>query len=161
MTGILRAGLEQLGVQVNNSHQFDTLSVHVPGQAARLAAKAREAKINLRVVDPDTLGIAFDETTRRENLQAVWQLFASRGQTSPDLNALDISIESNIPASLERSTAFLQHEVFHLYHGETEMLRYLRWLASRDIALDRAMIPLGSCTMKLNATTEMTAVTDR
>ncbi len=161
LTSILRLGLECLGVQVDNTNHFDTLTISVPGQARRVAAKAREARINLRVIDADTLGISFDETTRRENVETLWSVFATRGSQSLDLAAMDAEVARGFEEAFARTTEFMTHPVFHLYHGETEMLRYLRWLASRDIALDRSMIPLGSCTMKLNSTTEMTPVTYR
>ena len=161
LTSIARAGLEQLGFETANEHFFDTLTVRVPGLAARYAAKARAARINLRVVDADTLGLSLDETTRRNNLHTLWQVFGAHAEAEFDIDALDAQVSEGIPSDLQRTSEYLTHPVFALYHGETEMLRYLRWLASRDIALDRAMIPLGSCTMKLNATTEMTPVTYR
>ena len=161
MTLILAEGLRRLGYEVANDSFFDTVTVRVRGQAARIAAKARESRINLRVIDPDHLGISFDETTRRSNLQALWQVFATRQSQTLDIDELDATVDEVIPEDLRRSTDFLTHPVFNLYHGETEMLRYLRWLAAKDIALDRSMIPLGSCTMKLNATTEMLPVTYR
>jgi glycine dehydrogenase len=161
LTAIARAGLEQLGFETANDHFFDTLTVRVPGLAARYAAKARAARINLRVVDADTLGLSLDETTRRNNLQALWRVFGTHTDAELNIDALDAQVSDGIPSDLQRTSEYLTHPVFALYHGETEMLRYLRWLASRDIALDRAMIPLGSCTMKLNATTEMTPVTYR
>ena len=131
----------------------------MPNQAGRLAAKARESRINLRVVDADHLGIAFDETTRRSELQALWKVFATRASASLDIDGIDADVSECIPEDLRRTSEYLTHPVFKLYHAETEMLRYLRWLQAKDIALDRAMIPLGSCTMKLNATTEMIPVT--
>ena len=161
MALILVAGLRRLGFEVETDAFFDTVTVRVPGQAARIAARARESRINLRVVDADHLGIAFDETTRRSNLQALWQVFSSKAGARLDIDSLDAEVEDCLPEGLQRTSAFLQHPVFSLYHGETEMLRYLRWLASKDIALDRSMIPLGSCTMKLNATTEMIPITWR
>ncbi len=161
MTAILAAGLRQLGFTVVGEDFFDTVTVHVPGQAARIAARAREARINLRLVDADHLGISFDETTRRENLRALWRVFSSRADASLDIDALDGEVDDSLPEALERTSAFLEHPVFHLYHGETEMLRYLRWLQAKDLALDRSMIPLGSCTMKLNATVEMIPITWR
>ena len=161
MTRIMAEGLKQLGFEIEHDAYFDTLTVSVPGQALRFAAKARESRINLRVVDKDRLGISFDETTRRRNIHALWQVFSTKADESLDLEALDAGIEPCIPRDLMRSSDFLTHPVFNLYHAETEMLRYLRWLAAKDIALDRAMIPLGSCTMKLNATTEMIPVTWR
>jgi len=161
MTQILAEGLRRLGYEVVNDAFFDTLTVHVPGQAARIAARARESRINLRVVDADHLGIAFDETTRRSNLRTLWRVFATRADRLLDIDALDAEVGECIPQGLRRTSEFLTHPVFHLYHSETEMLRYLRFLAQKDIALDRAMIPLGSCTMKLNATTEMLSITHR
>jgi glycine dehydrogenase len=161
MTLILAEGLKRLGFEVVHEVFFDTVMVTVPGQAGRIAAKARESRINLRVIDPDHLGISFDETTKRMDLEALWRVFATREARALDIEALDAEVAERIPESLRRSSDFLTHQVFHLYHGETEMLRYLRWLAAKDVALDRSMIPLGSCTMKLNATTEMIPVTWR
>ena len=161
MTQILVEGLKRLGVQVVTEAFFDTITVRVPGQARRLAAKARESRINLRIIDADHLGIAFDETTKQKDLQALWMVFATRAAGTLDIAEIDAMAPECIPEPLRRTTKFLTHEVFNLYHGETEMLRYLRWLAAKDIALDRSMIPLGSCTMKLNATAEMIPVTWR
>ena len=161
MTQILVEGLKRLGVSVVTEAFFDTITVAVPGQARRIAAKARESRINLRVIDADHLGIAFDETTKQQDLQALWAVFATREAGRLDIAEIDAMVPECIPQALRRTTKFLTHQVFHLYHGETEMLRYLRWLAAKDIALDRSMIPLGSCTMKLNATTEMIPVTWR
>ena len=161
MTRILAEGLKRLDFEVVNEAFFDTLAVHVPGQAARIAAKAREARINLRLIDADHLGITFDETTTRANLRALWRVFATGGDRRLDIDRLDGEVDECLPEPLRRQSDFLTHPVFHLYHGETEMLRYLRWLAAKDLALDRSMIPLGSCTMKLNATTEMIPITWR
>ncbi|MGF1610816.1 MAG: aminomethyl-transferring glycine dehydrogenase [Kiloniellales bacterium] len=161
MTQILAEGLKRLGFEVVTPAFFDTITVRVPGQARRIAAKARESRINLRIVDADHLGISFDETTRRANLKALWRVFATKAEERLSIEALDREVEETIPKPLRRSSEYLTHPVFQLYHAETEMLRYLRWLAAKDVALDRAMIPLGSCTMKLNATTEMIPVTWR
>jgi glycine dehydrogenase len=161
MAQITAEGLRRLGFQVVNDAFFDTLTVRVPGRAAHFAARAREARINLRQVDANHLGVSLDETTKRANVEALWRVFATKADTILDLNALDDEVPECIPETLRRSSAFLTHPVFRLYHGETEMLRYLRWLEAKDIALDRSMIPLGSCTMKLNATTEMIPVTWR
>jgi glycine dehydrogenase len=161
MTQILAEGLRQLGVEVETEAFFDTITVRVPGQAARIAARARESRINLRVIDADRLGISFDETTRRVNLRTLWRIFATKADRVLDIDTLDGEAKECIPEALRRTSGFLSHPVFHLYHGETEMLRYLRWLAAKDLALDRCMIPLGSCTMKLNATTEMLPITWR
>ena len=161
MTSIAKKGLERLGLEVVTQSFFDTITVRVCGQAARYAAKAREARINLRLVDADHLGISLDETTRRENVEALWRVFDTKQAGQLSIAALDETTERGFSDEFARQSAYLTHPVFSLYHGETEMLRYLRWLAAKDIALDRAMIPLGSCTMKLNATTEMTPVTYR
>ncbi|HEX9768019.1 MAG TPA: aminomethyl-transferring glycine dehydrogenase [Kiloniellales bacterium] len=161
MTQILAEGLRRLGFQVETEAFFDTLVVRTPGQAARIAAKARESRINLRFVDANRLGIAFDETVKRGNLEALWRVFATKADQLLDIDRLDAEVEDAIPETLRRSSDFLTHPVFQLYHAETEMLRYLRWLAAKDVGLDRSMIPLGSCTMKLNATTEMIPVTWR
>ena len=161
MTQILVEGLKRLGVTVVTEAFFDTITLAIPGQARRIAAKARESRINLRVIDADHLGIAFDETTKQQDLQALWAVFATREAGRLDIAEIDAMVPECVPQALRRTSKFLTHQVFHLYHGETEMLRYLRWLAAKDIALDRSMIPLGSCTMKLNATTEMIPVTWR
>jgi len=161
MTEILAAGLRQLGFEIESEAFFDTLTVRVTGQAARIVARAREARINLREIDPDRVGISFDETTKRRDLTALWRVFSSKSEKLLDIDKIDAAVKSCIPKSLQRTSVFLTHPVFHLYHGETEMLRYLRWLQAKDIALDRSMIPLGSCTMKLNATTEMIPITWR
>ncbi len=161
LTQILADGLTRMGFEVATQSFFDTITVHVPGQAARIAAKAREKRINLRVVDADHLGISFDETTRRVELERVWTCFSTNATSKVTIDEIDTDVVETIPDDLQRTSAFLTHPIFELYHGETEMLRYLRWLQSKDIALDRSMIPLGSCTMKLNATTEMIPITWR
>ena len=161
MTQIMAAGLKRLGVQVETEAFFDTITVRVPGQAGRIAARARESRINLRLIDGDRLGISLDETTRRGNLEALWRVFATKADKLLDIDVLDAEVADVVPAPLQRSSDYLTHPVFALYHGETEMLRYLRWLQAKDVALDRSMIALGSCTMKLNATTEMIPVTWR
>lgn len=127
----------------------------MPGKADEVVAAAREAGVNLYRVDADHVSISCDETTGRDQLAAVWGAFG----VTADVEALDASTEDTLPAGLLRSDAYLTHPVFHAHRSETSMLRYLRKLADRDYALDRGMIPLGSCTMKLNATTEMEAVT--
>ncbi len=161
LTQILAAGLQGLGFDLVNECFFDTITVRVQSRARRIAAKARESRINLRVIDADTLGISFDETTTKQELKLIWRAFGSDADERLDIDELDKSIEENIPSSLARHDAILTHPVFELYHCETEMMRYMRWLARRDIALDRAMIPLGSCTMKLNASTELQALSYR
>ncbi|MEU7516492.1 aminomethyl-transferring glycine dehydrogenase [Streptomyces sp. NPDC042898] len=152
---ILAAGLTAGGVEVVHGSYFDTLTVRVPGRADSVVAAARDAGVNLYRVDADLVSISCDETTGREQLAAVWGAFGVDG----DIEALDAAAEDTLPAGLLRSDAYLTHPVFHAHRSETSMLRYLRKLADRDYALDRGMIPLGSCTMKLNATTEMEPVT--
>ena len=135
---------------------FDTLTVRVPGRAAEVVAAAREDGVNLHLVDADHVSIACDETTTRAQLGAVWAAFGVEG----DIEALDAAAADTLPeAPAAHRTTYLTHPVFHQHRSETAMLRYLRRLADRDYALDRGMIPLGSCTMKLNATTEMEPVT--
>lgn len=152
---ILAAGLTAGGVEVVHGGYFDTLTVRVPGRAAEVVAAAREDGVNLRLVDADQVSIACDETTTRDQLAAVWTAFGVDG----DVEMLDGAAEDTLPEGLLRTDAYLTHPVFRDHRSETAMLRYLRRLADRDYALDRGMIPLGSCTMKLNATTEMEPVT--
>jgi len=128
---------------------FDTVTVRVPERADDVLTRARAAGINLRRVDGDTVGISLDETTTPEIVAAVAEVVGGPGREIPDA----------IPVGLRRRSDILVHPVFRTYHSETQMLRYLRKLADRDLALDRTMIPLGSCTMKLNATTEMMPIT--
>lgn len=157
-TQILAAGLQQLGFNVLNNCYFDTLRVHTPRSARRIAARAREANINLRMIDSEHLGISLDETTTREHLRTLWQVFTPNANSYPDIIKLDAQIGTCIPQALLRQDTILQHPVFKHYHSETEIMRYMRKLARKDIALDRSMIPLGSCTMKLNAATELQAI---
>ncbi len=156
LTTILADGLEALGVGVDNDSWFDTLTVAC--DAAAVHAGAAADRINLRVVDDGHVGIALNETTTRADVRRLWRLFTA-GRAFPDLERLPASAVDAWPAALGRTSSYLTHPVFNTHHSETEMLRYLRRLADKDIALDRAMIPLGSCTMKLNATSEMIPVT--
>ncbi|MEU6846906.1 aminomethyl-transferring glycine dehydrogenase [Streptomyces sp. NPDC046716] len=153
---LLAAGLTAGGVEVVHQAYFDTVTVRVPGRAAAVVSAARENGVNLRLVDADRVSVACDETTTRAQLGIVWEAF---GVAGADIQALDAATEDALPDARLRGDAYLTHPVFHQYRSETAMLRYLRRLADRDYALDRGMIPLGSCTMKLNATTEMEPVT--
>ena len=138
------------------------MTIHAPGRAHALWAKAKEKRINLRFVDADHLGIAFDQSTRREELEAPAQRVQDRCGWSASISMRSTrTSKETIPKALQRTSSYLTHPVFEMYHSETEMLRYLRHLQAKDVALDQAMIPLGSCTMKLNATTEMIPVTWR
>ncbi|MCC5037263.1 aminomethyl-transferring glycine dehydrogenase [Streptomyces sp. WAC 00631] len=155
---LLAEGLRAGGVEVVHGAFFDTVTARVPGRAAGVVAAAREAGINLRLTDADHVGIACDETTGRDELAAVWAAFGvPAGAASVD--ELDAAVPDALPEGLLRTDEYLGHPVFHEHRSETAMLRYLRRLADKDYALDRGMIPLGSCTMKLNATTEMEPVT--
>ncbi|QEY64264.1 aminomethyl-transferring glycine dehydrogenase [Metapseudomonas lalkuanensis] len=159
LTAILAQGLTQLGHQVEQYHFFDTLSIVSSTTAKEVHAAAQATRINLRVLDDVRVGISLDETCDAASVEALWSVFASQGQTLPDFKALAASTGDCLPSKLLRESAFLQHEVFNRYHSETELMRYLRKLADKDLALDRTMIPLGSCTMKLNAASEMIPVT--
>ena len=161
MAVLFAQGLRDLGFEVVHDAFFDTVQVRVPGIARRIAARAREAGFNMHVIDADRLSAAFDETSRRSELKRLLGCFATRADSVLDLAEMDALVADCIPAGLRRESAILTHPVFQRYHSETEMMRYMRRLAARDIALDRSMIPLGSCTMKLNSTTEMTPVTYR
>ena len=149
-----------LGYEVKTKSYFDTVTLHLPGRAHMLWAKAKEKRINLRFVDADHLGISFDQTTRRKELLNLLSVFRS-GAESTDLDAVDKAVAPALPKALQRTSSYLTHPVFSRYHSETEMLRYMRHLQAKDLALDQAMIPLGSCTMKLNATSEMIPITWR
>ncbi|HEU0103579.1 MAG TPA: aminomethyl-transferring glycine dehydrogenase, partial [Mycobacteriales bacterium] len=153
---VLAAALAAHGVPPLYGQFFDTVTVRVPGRAAEVAAAAIERGVELRRVDDDTLGISTDETTTRVQLDAVAAAF---GLPEQDWDALDAQTPDALPEATRRATPYLTHEVFRTHHSETAMLRYLRRLSDQDLALDRTMIPLGSCTMKLNATTEMEPVT--
>jgi len=147
----LGAGIKAQGTNVVNTAFFDTLTLATGKQTLAIHIAAREQNINLREIDDKHLGISIDETTTEKDIDALLLLFGSKDITTESL--------SPIPAALLREDEILTHPVFNTYHSETEMMRYLRKLADRDIALDRAMIPLGSCTMKLNAASEMLPVT--
>ncbi len=158
---LLDHALRRAGYEVLTTRFFDTLTVRVPHRARHLAARAREAGINLRVVDADHLGISFDETVNRATLRALWSVFAREPDEEFDIRALDGAVTDCLGRAQRRDDAILGHPVFERHHSETEMMRYMRRLARRDIALDRAMIPLGSCTMKLNAAAELQALSWR
>jgi glycine dehydrogenase len=159
LTATLAAGLRQLGLAVLTERFFDTVTLRSGPRTAAIHAAARERGVNLREVDGETLGISLDETTTRSDVEVLWSLFAAPAVDLPPFEALERATPDALPAALTRTSAFLEHPVFNAYHSETEMLRYLRALADKDLALDRSMIPLGSCTMKLNAATEMIPVT--
>ncbi len=156
MAATLAAGLTRAGIRLQHRTYFDTITAVVPGRAADVVAAAAERGINLRLVDADRVGVACDETTTEAHLEAVRAAFGITDVSHADSVA---ETRDALPAGLMRSSDYLTHPVFHAHHSETAMLRYLRRLADFDYALDRGMIPLGSCTMKLNATTEMEPIT--
>jgi glycine dehydrogenase len=158
-TAVLAHGLQQLGARVTTQQAFDTLAVETGAQTEALAEKARQQRMNLRCLDGERLSITLDETTTREDLAALWTVFAKPGQALPQVSDFEKGLEPRIPTELRRSSDFMTHPVFNSYHSETGMLRYIRALSDKDLALDRSMIPLGSCTMKLNATSEMIPIT--
>jgi glycine dehydrogenase len=153
---ILALALKQLGLEVVNAHWFDTLTIKTPN-AKKIHEAAQKLSCNLRTIDSEHVGVSIDETTGRKELQMLWTIFGGEGELNID--AIDQSVSSSVPSSLIRNSEYLTHPTFNRYHSEHEMLRYLRSLADKDLALDRTMIPLGSCTMKLNATSEMLPVT--
>ncbi|MGI9134356.1 MAG: aminomethyl-transferring glycine dehydrogenase, partial [Rhodoferax sp.] len=154
-----------LGYHLGSAGYFDTLSVQ-SNKADALMALAVGQGLNLRRAAPDRVSVSLDETTTRDDVALLWSVFAQPAvcprkakAAQPDFDALAASTPDALPASLRRSSAYLTHPVFNRYHSETGMLRYLRLLSDKDLALDRSMIPLGSCTMKLNATSEMIPIT--
>ncbi|MDF2795588.1 MAG: hypothetical protein K0S85_3341, partial [Pseudomonas orientalis] len=154
LTAILAKGLTTLGLKVEQEHFFDTITVNTGANTSALHDKAHAQRINLRVVDAERVGLSVDETTTQADIEALWAIFAD-GKALPAFAAT----ESTLPSALLRQSPILSHPVFNRYHSETELMRYLRKLADKDLALDRTMIPLGSCTMKLNAASEMIPVT--
>lgn len=159
LTAILASALEQGGIERLNTHFFDTLTLEVGGAQAAILESARAARINLRILGRGKLGVSLDETSDETTVEQLLAIFLGADH-KVDVNALDAGeIDSGIPPQLQRSSGYLSHPVFNSHHSETEMLRYLKQLENKDLALNQAMIPLGSCTMKLNATSEMIPIT--
>lgn len=148
------SGLRSNGIELEHDRFFDTVVARVPGRVDEIMAAALERKINLRRIDDERIGVSFDETSTQTVVADLWDAFVTP-VTDPDLTEPALGL----PDTSRRTDEILDHLVFHKYRSETEMLRYLRRLSDKDIALDRSMIPLGSCTMKLNATTEMEPIT--
>ena len=159
LTAVLAAGLKTLGLSVANASAFDTLTVATGDATASIAAKALAAGANLRLASSKALGVSLDETTTRLEVEQLWGFFAQPGQALPRVADFEQHTASLLPAALLRTSSYLTHPVFNTHHSETGMLRYIRRLSDFDLALDRTMIPLGSCTMKLNATSEMIPIT--
>jgi glycine dehydrogenase len=158
-TAILAKGLRELGWHLTAETAFDTVTVQTGDATELIVGRAHAARCNLRRVGSGSLGISLDETTQRADVERLWSFFAKAGQALPELARFEKGVEPLLPPELRRTSAFLTHPVFNTHHSETAMLRYLRALADLDLALDRSMIPLGSCTMKLNATSEMIPIT--
>ena len=162
MAALLARGVQSLGYSISNATFFDTLTIESGARTAQLHELAKARRINLRRAGDARVGISIDETTTRADLADLLAIFAQvAGGAAPAVDALDAALggDAVLPAALVRTSAYLTHGVFNRHHSETEMLRYLRSLSDKDLALDRSMIPLGSCTMKLNATSEMLPVT--
>src|ERR1700756_5382944 len=163
IAALLAAGAKKLGYTLVNDTFFDTLTFETGARTQALHDAATARRINLRRVSDSRVGISIDETTTRSDLADLLAAFAQAAFVDevPQIDTLDAELpaENTVPAALERTSAYLTHHVFNRHHSETEMLRYLRSLSDKDLALDRSMIPLGSCTMKLNATSEMLPVT--
>lgn len=158
-TAVFVRGLQELGYEITNTGAFDSVTIKTGDATHAIAERARQAGANLRYRLNNHLGVSLDETTSRKDIELLWSFFAKPGQTLPVVSAFEKGVESLIPAELRRTTPFLAHPVFNTHHSETGMLRYIRMLSDKDLALDRSMIPLGSCTMKLNATSEMIPIT--
>jgi glycine dehydrogenase len=159
LTTILATGLERKGIQRVNRHFFDTLTLDVGGAQTAILESASAAKVNLRILGDGKLGVSLDESCDEQTVDTLLDIFcgADHGLNVADLDAETLA--SGIPEGLARSSPYLTHPVFNAHHSETEMLRYLKQLENKDLALNQSMIPLGSCTMKLNATSEMIPIT--
>ena len=155
---VLAAALREGGIEVVHGAFFDTVLARVPGRAEQVVAAAREAGVHLRLADADHVGVSCSERSDLRLVATVLGAFGVEDRVLDELTDVDTRTPDALPVELVRRTPFLEHEVFNTHRSETQMLRYLRRLSARDYALDRGMIPLGSCTMKLNATTEMEPV---
>lgn len=158
-TAIFARGVQQMGYDIANASAFDSVTIKTDDATHAIAERARQSGANLRCRLTNHLGVSLDETTTREDLEMLWSFFVKPGQPMPRLSDFEKGVEPLIPEDLRRTSNFLTHPVFNTHHSETGMLRYIRMLSDKDLALDRSMIPLGSCTMKLNATSEMIPVT--
>ena len=158
-TAILAHGLKVLGFTVRGDSAFDTVSLKTDAATTSIANRAITKGANLRTYYQDYICISLDETTTRDDIALLWSFFAKPGQVLPTVDEFEHGLETLIPKPLRRNSPFLTHPVFNTHHSETGMLRYIRRLSDKDLALDRSMIPLGSCTMKLNATSEMIPIT--
>ena len=156
LTSLLREGLRKLGHDCGDAPWFDTLRVRTSAaQGVAIVARARDKRINLRAYADGHVGIALDETATLADVRAILDAFEPSKGATLDLSALATTADVPLPAAVARTSEFLRHEVFHAYHAEHELLRYIHRLQAKDLSLTTSMIPLGSCTMKLNATSEM------
>lgn len=160
LTRALSHALTGLGFDIVHRHFFDTIMIRTQGQAKMILDKAEQERYNLRLIDDDHIGISLDETVSREKVTGLLEVFEGVTPGQVRSNLFDIDLDQSIPSSLQRTSDFLTHPIFHRYRSETEFMRYLRRTASKDITLARAMIPLGSCTMKLNAASEMEPISN-
>jgi glycine dehydrogenase len=158
LTAVLALGLERMGFELSNASAFDTLTVKTGEQTQTIVARAQANRINLRTGLKTQVGTSLDETSTRADVEVLWTVFAPAGQLLPRFDDF-ATTAPRLPVNLLRTSGFLTHPVFNTHKSETAMLRYLRSLSDKDLALDRSMIPLGSCTMKLNATSEMIPIT--
>jgi glycine dehydrogenase len=159
LTAVLAHGLRGLGFHIAQTSAFDTVTVETLDATLSIVERAHSAGINLRFVSKHQLSVSLDETSTRADVQELLHLFAAPHHTAPLVNTLETNAPSLLPATLLRTSTYLSHPVFNTHQSETSMLRYIRRLSDFDLALDRSMIPLGSCTMKLNATSEMLPIT--
>ncbi len=157
LTEILAAGLKEGGISLLSTHYFDTITLETEKKSDHYIAEALSAGYNLRKVDENRISISLDETTKEKDIEHLWKIFLGENH-GMDVTSIDRKVSGCLPESVLRKSSYLSHEVFNSYHSETDMMRYMRFLADKDLALDRAMIPLGSCTMKLNAASEMMPV---
>ena len=148
----LAKGINELGYDLRSSSFFDTVTIHTESETQEIFSTAQDQLMNLRMMDANHISISLDETTTDQEIENIKKLFKELSKKAKSVSSFEL------PIDIRRSSEYLTHPVFHLYRTETEMLRYIRKLCDKDIALDRAMIPLGSCTMKLNATSEMIPV---
>ena len=159
LTSIFTAGMQSMGFTAMHADSgFDTVSFKTDGATDTIAARAVQMGANLRKAWNEYLCVSLDETSTRADVELLWSIFGD-GKKLPDFAALEGAAPALIPAALRRTSPFMTHPVFNTHHSETAMLRYIRQLSDKDLALDRSMIPLGSCTMKLNATSEMIPIT--
>ncbi|MDH3760335.1 MAG: aminomethyl-transferring glycine dehydrogenase [Gammaproteobacteria bacterium] len=159
LTVLLAEGLRELGLEVNSTHFFDTITVNTGNATEFIMAAARSKNMNLRQVDAHTVGISLDEVATRGDVTRLYDAFTHDHGRDVSIDDLDARVKTALPKTLIRSSDYLTHPVFNSHHSETDLMRYMRGLADKDLALDRSMIPLGSCTMKLNSATQLIPVT--